>query len=159
MGPYIVYENNEIRLRIFTCKPEKSIYPVLKLKTHGQSSKVRWLHKMVTSCGKKTNPKLLIKLVILLQYEIHSPINSTLIVGVAACYRGFRLYDSNSTKALVKKWVDFYKTYRDIITSDIIHVKRPDMQVIITVIKGSIMHFFPRVISTRLHVYVLQTFT
>ena len=52
-----------------------------------------------------------------------------MIVGVAACYRGYRLYDSDSTKVLVKKWVDFYKTYRDIVTSDIIHVKRPDMQV------------------------------
>ncbi len=29
---------------------------------------------------------------------------------------------------LVKKWVDFYKTYRDILISDIVHVRRPDMQ-------------------------------
>ncbi len=49
--------------------------------------------------------------------------------GVAACYRGYRLYDNNNTKAMVKKWVDFYKKYRDILTSDIIHVRRPDMQV------------------------------
>jgi len=46
--------------------------------------------------------------------------------GVQACYRGPRLYDTDETKALVKKWVDFYKEYRDILDSDIIHVRRPD---------------------------------
>jgi hypothetical protein len=46
--------------------------------------------------------------------------------GVQACYRGPRLYDTDRTKALVKKWVDFYKEYRDILDSDIIHVRRPD---------------------------------
>jgi hypothetical protein len=49
--------------------------------------------------------------------------------GVAACYRGYRLYDNNNTRAVVKRWVDFYKKYRDILTSDIIHVRRADMQV------------------------------
>jgi len=48
--------------------------------------------------------------------------------GVAACYRGYRLYDTPQTKAMVKKWVDFYKKYRDILSSDIIHVRRADMQ-------------------------------
>jgi hypothetical protein len=46
--------------------------------------------------------------------------------GVQACYRGPRLYDTDETKALVRKWVDFYKKYRDILDSDIIHVRRPD---------------------------------
>lgn len=46
--------------------------------------------------------------------------------GVQACYRGPRLYDTEKTKALVKKWVDFYKEHRDILDSDIIHVRRPD---------------------------------
>ena len=46
--------------------------------------------------------------------------------GVQACYRGPRLYDSEKTKALVKKWVDFYKKYRGVLDSDIIHVRRPD---------------------------------
>jgi len=46
--------------------------------------------------------------------------------GVQACYRGPRLYDTDQTKVLVKKWVDFYKEYRDILDSDIIHVRRPD---------------------------------
>ena len=46
--------------------------------------------------------------------------------GVQACYRGPRLYDTEETKAVVKKWVDFYKKYRAILDSDIIHVRRPD---------------------------------
>ncbi len=29
--------------------------------------------------------------------------------GVAACYRGTRIYDTDRTKRVVKKWVDFYK--------------------------------------------------
>ncbi|MCX6224862.1 MAG: hypothetical protein NTV01_08975, partial [Bacteroidia bacterium] len=41
--------------------------------------------------------------------------------GVQACYRGPRLYDTDTTKALVKKWVDFYKEHRDILESDVIH--------------------------------------
>jgi hypothetical protein len=46
--------------------------------------------------------------------------------GVQACYRGPRLYDTEQTKALVKKWVNFYMEYRDILDSDVIHVRRPD---------------------------------
>ncbi len=46
--------------------------------------------------------------------------------GVIACYRGPRLYDTDRTKAVVKKWVDFYKKYRMILDSDIVHVRRPD---------------------------------
>ena len=49
--------------------------------------------------------------------------------GVAACYRGYRLYDSNATRLVVKKWVDFFRKYRDILTSDVVHIRRPDMQV------------------------------
>ena len=39
-----------------------------------------------------------------------------------------RLYDSVEVMELVKKWVGFYKSYRDILISDIVHVRRPDMQ-------------------------------
>ena len=46
--------------------------------------------------------------------------------GVIACYRGPRLFDTEQTKKLVKKWVDFYKKYRPILNSDLIHVRRPD---------------------------------
>jgi len=46
--------------------------------------------------------------------------------GVQACYRGPQLYDAPETKALVTKWVDFYKANRQILDGDIIHVRRPD---------------------------------
>ena len=46
--------------------------------------------------------------------------------GVMACYRGPRLFDTEQTKAVVKKWVDFYKTYCPLLESDLIHVRRPD---------------------------------
>ncbi|MCK6500515.1 MAG: hypothetical protein L6Q38_13660, partial [Nitrospira sp.] len=46
--------------------------------------------------------------------------------GVQACWRGPRLYDSDETKALVRKWVAWFKSYRDILESDILHVRRPD---------------------------------
>lgn len=57
--------------------------------------------------------------------------------GVAACYRGFRLYDTDKTRDVVKRWVDFYKKYREILTSDIVHVRRADMQVLCFVKQGS----------------------
>jgi hypothetical protein len=46
--------------------------------------------------------------------------------GVQACYRGPRLYDTEETRALVKKWIAWYKTYRDVLNSDVIHIRRPD---------------------------------
>jgi hypothetical protein len=46
--------------------------------------------------------------------------------GVQACYRGPRLYDSPETRAVVKRWVDFYKAHRAILESDIVHIRRPD---------------------------------
>lgn len=46
--------------------------------------------------------------------------------GVQACYRGPRLYDTPETKALVMKWVTFYKQHRDVLDNgDIIHIRRP----------------------------------
>jgi hypothetical protein len=57
-------------------------------------------------------------------YEAHLAQN--FLAGVQACYRGTRLYDSEATKAVVKKWVDLYKENRAILDSDIIHVRRPD---------------------------------
>ena len=46
--------------------------------------------------------------------------------GVQACYRGPRLFDSDTTENLVEQWVKFYKAHRAILDSDIIHVRRPD---------------------------------
>lgn len=57
-------------------------------------------------------------------YEAH--LANNLGLGVQACYRGPRLYDTDETKAVVKKWVDFYKTHRAILDSDLIHVRRAD---------------------------------
>jgi hypothetical protein len=57
-------------------------------------------------------------------YEAHLANNFGL--GVQACYRGPRLYDTDETKAVVKRWVDFYKKHRAIMDSDLIHVRRAD---------------------------------
>jgi hypothetical protein len=46
--------------------------------------------------------------------------------GVQACYRGPRLFDSEETKAVVERWVKFYKQHRTILDSDIIHLRRAD---------------------------------
>jgi hypothetical protein len=46
--------------------------------------------------------------------------------GVQACYRGPQLYDAPETKELVEKWVNFYKKHREILDSDIIHLRRPN---------------------------------
>ncbi|WP_020527051.1 NPCBM/NEW2 domain-containing protein [Flexithrix dorotheae] len=45
--------------------------------------------------------------------------------GVQACYRGPRLYDSPETQKLVQNIISWYKQYRDILNSDIIHLRRP----------------------------------
>jgi hypothetical protein len=59
--------------------------------------------------------------------------------GIQCCYRGSRLYDADATKTVVKKWVDFYKKYRPILDSDIIHVRRADARDI-----DCMMHVNPR---------------
>lgn len=46
--------------------------------------------------------------------------------GVQACYRGPRLYDTEETKAAVVEIISWYKQYRDILNSDIIHLRKPD---------------------------------
>jgi len=46
--------------------------------------------------------------------------------GVQACYRGPRLYDTEETKAAVKEIIDWYKKYRVILNSDIIHLRKAD---------------------------------
>ncbi|MEP6612417.1 MAG: alpha-galactosidase, partial [Mucilaginibacter sp.] len=46
--------------------------------------------------------------------------------GVQACYRGPRLYDTDKTKQLVVKTIGWYKKYREILNSDIIHLRRAD---------------------------------
>lgn len=56
------------------------------------------------------------------EYEIH--LINTLGAGVQACWRGPRLYDTDETKLLVRRWVSWFKQYRDILESDLIHARR-----------------------------------
>jgi hypothetical protein len=58
---------------------------------------------------------------------------------VQACYRGPRLHDTEATKAVVKKWVDFYKAHRAILDGDIIHLRRADGRDL-----DAILHVNPR---------------
>jgi hypothetical protein len=53
-------------------------------------------------------------------------IRSNLAYGVQACYRGPRLYDTDRVKEMVAQEVAWFKKYRDILESDIIHGRRPD---------------------------------
>ncbi len=46
--------------------------------------------------------------------------------GVQACYRGPRLYDTDETKQAVVDIISWYKKYRDILNSDIIHLRKAD---------------------------------
>ena len=46
--------------------------------------------------------------------------------GVQACYRGPRLYDTEKTKIEVKKVIRWYKKYRMVLNSDVIHLRRAD---------------------------------
>jgi len=46
--------------------------------------------------------------------------------GVQACYRGPRLYDTEQTREMVQDVIAWYKKHRDILNSDIIHLRRPD---------------------------------
>lgn len=48
--------------------------------------------------------------------------------GVQACYRGPRLYDTEETKKVVCDVIAWYKKYRTILNSDIIHLRKPDAQ-------------------------------
>ena len=53
-------------------------------------------------------------------------LESNLALGVQACYRGPRLFDSEATRVMVKSQVDWFKAHRDILESDLIHGRRAD---------------------------------
>jgi len=55
-----------------------------------------------------------------------SMIESNLGLGVQACYRGPRLFDTPATEELVRSRVDWFKQYRTILESDLIHGRRAD---------------------------------
>jgi len=46
--------------------------------------------------------------------------------GVQACYRGPRLYDTEQTRTRVSEVVSWYKRYREILNSDVLHMRRAD---------------------------------
>ena len=46
--------------------------------------------------------------------------------GAAVSVTGHRLYDGPQSRAMLRKWMDWYRRYRDIIQGDIIHLRRPD---------------------------------
>lgn len=60
----------------------------------------------------------------LYEYRMHMVQNYG--AGVQACYRGTRLYDSEETRQMVKDVISWYKKYRTILNSDIIHLRKPD---------------------------------
>ena len=59
-------------------------------------------------------------------YEYRTLMYQNYGAGVQACYRGPRLYDTEETKRTVQEVIGWYKKYRDIINSDIIHLRKPD---------------------------------
>lgn len=46
--------------------------------------------------------------------------------GAQVWVRGHRLYDGPRSRAMLVKWLDWYRRYRQVIQGDIIHLKRPD---------------------------------
>merc|ERR1712013_38984 len=42
--------------------------------------------------------------------------------------RGKQIYDTETTREMVMKWTGFYKRHRDILISNLVHLRRPDMQ-------------------------------
>ncbi|GAA5496077.1 hypothetical protein Rhal01_02258 [Rubritalea halochordaticola] len=51
---------------------------------------------------------------------------SNLALGVQACYRGTRIYDTQETKQMVTEVVSWFKKHRDILESDLVHGRRAD---------------------------------
>lgn len=56
----------------------------------------------------------------------HRMLLSNLGMGVQAHYRGPRIYDTGETRVMVKATIDWFKKYRGILESDIIHGRRAD---------------------------------
>lgn len=46
--------------------------------------------------------------------------------GCQANFRANRLYDTERTRGMLARWIGWYKQHRAILSSDIIHVQRPD---------------------------------
>eukprot|EP01052_Picozoa_sp_SAG31_P031332 SAG31_NODE_3309_length_4436_cov_37.693106_1_plen_182_part_00 len=48
--------------------------------------------------------------------------------GVMPCWRGSALFDDVASKAVIIRWVSFYKKHRAILSSDLVHLRRADNQ-------------------------------
>ncbi|MEM7308447.1 MAG: alpha-galactosidase [Planctomycetota bacterium] len=55
-----------------------------------------------------------------------SMLRSNLALGVQACFRGPRLFDTDATRELVRGQVEWFKRYREVLESDVVHGRRPD---------------------------------
>jgi len=49
-----------------------------------------------------------------------------LAVWIQACYRGPRLYDTDTTRKMVTSIINWYKAHREILNSDVIELRRAD---------------------------------
>lgn len=83
-------------------------------------------------------------------YELH--LANNLGFGAQACYRGPRLYDTEATRTLVKKWVTWFKAHRAILESDIIHLRRADARDL-----DGILHVNPYLLEKGLAVFYNPT--
>lgn len=70
-------------------------------------------------------------------YEMHLANNFG--YGAQACYRGPRLYDTPEVKAAVIKWVTWFKAHREVLESDVIHLRRANGRDL-----DAILHVNPR---------------
>lgn len=59
-------------------------------------------------------------------YEYKTLMFQNYSTGIQACYRGPRLYDTEETRKVVIEIISWYKKYRKILNSDIIHLRKPD---------------------------------
>jgi hypothetical protein len=53
-------------------------------------------------------------------------LQSNLALGVQACYRGPRLFDTARTRDMLRAQVDWYKAWREALEADLIHGRRAD---------------------------------
>lgn len=94
-------------------------------------------------------------------------IDCNLALGVQACYRGPRLFDTERTQSLLKERVAWFKQYRNILESDLIHGRRADGRDIDWMLhvnpslkrKGMLVVFNPlhRTVSRKLSVNLYYT--
>ena len=92
---------------------------------------------------------------------------SNLGMGLQSVLRGPRLYDTNKTKTMLKRVVNWFKQYRGILESDIIHIRRADGRDIDYMLhvnpnlkeKGMLMVFNPtdKVITKKIKVPLYYT--